>query len=399
MKKKNILIVITHMGLGGAQKALVSVLNEVNFEKYNIEVQVITDGGFNIKYLPLQVKILPTLMSNVKYYGDTADTLKRALKKFDLITLIRRIYYTGLKKINREKNEAYTRYYEWQFIKRYIPSNSQKYDVAIGFLDSTPHYYVMDKVNARKKVCWIHNDYSNLPTCKKDIKYLEQADKVVTISPKCVNEIKKVFPKLKEVHLVYNLNSLEFIKKLSKEIIKDDIFFNETGMKILSIGRITEQKAYHLAVEAAEILKKKNIRFHWYILGDGHLRQDIQKLIDDANLNSQFTILGIRENPYPYILNADIIVQSSIYEGKSIALDEAKMLNKVIVCTDYNSARDQIIDKKTGIIVPISSSGIVEGIEQVCDNSKLKDNILNNLKEEEYDQNAYYLEYEKIFDM
>ena len=397
MKKVKVLFVITSMGLGGAQRALVSLFNSINYEEYEVDLLLYYDGGFNLKFVPENVNILPSVTKNVEYFCDTKEILKRASRNNDFQTCARALAYLLLKKIKAKGNEAVIRFYNWKFLSKYIPEYEKKYDVAISFLDGTTNYYVIDKVAAKKKVCWVHNDYSKIDVCLKDYQYLKKAHTVATISPKCVDEIHKLFPRLDNVELVYNINSPALIKKLSCEIIDDPIYFEEKRLKILSVGRITEQKAFHLAVEAADLLNKKNINFHWYILGDGELHDRIQQLINEKKLNGKFTILGLRENPYPYIAKADIIVQSSIYEGKSIVLDEAKILNKIIVCTNYNSAIDQITDEETGLLVPISGQGIADGIDRIIHNQELSNHILQELSTTSFSIDEYYKKYKQIF--
>lgn len=397
MGKKKLLFVITHMGLGGAEKALVSLFHALDYQKYDVDLLMYSGGGINLQYVPSQVNILPAITENISYFADSMDVIKIAARKRDFLTIIRILYYYSKKKIICHNNEAEIRYYNWRFIRKYIKNNDKKYDTAVAFLDGTPHYYVIEKVTAQKKICWVHNDYSKMDVCLKDEEYLNKADVVATISPKCVDEIKKKFPSIKNVELVYNLNSPSLIKSLSNEIINDRAYFEEKRVKLLSVGRICEQKAYHLAVKAAVLLKKKGIDFHWYILGEGELRNAIQEQINDSKLEDCFTILGVRDNPYPYMKEADYIIQTSLYEGKSIALDEAKILQKLIVCTNYNSAKDQIEDGHTGVLVAISAEGICEGIVNLMNNQELSNRILADLRKEDYSIKEYLCKYEKVF--
>ncbi|WP_040373636.1 glycosyltransferase, partial [Peribacillus psychrosaccharolyticus] len=97
-----------------------------------------------------------------------------------------------------------------------------------------------------------------------------------------------------------------------------------------------------------------------------------------------FKLLGLKSNPYPYINQADIYAQTSKFEGKSIAIDEAKILNKPIIVTAFSTARDQIKDGVDGQIVTMNSDAIVEGIERFIRDKNYKNNLVNNLFKEDY---------------
>lgn len=382
------------MGLGGAEKALVSLLNSIDYSKYDIDLQLYNGKGFNLQFIPSNVNVLNPISENNEYYKRFKPLIKDQLSKGRIDVVLRRLLF-GMASVFA-KNDVEAKYYQWRFVRKYIQNNPKKYDIAIGYLDGTPHYYVIDKVSADKKICWIHNDYSKMPTCKKDYNYLKKADKVVTISPKCVEEVKHYFPKLREVDLAYNINSPTLINQLANMFYPEE-YQDCNSFKILSIGRLCEQKAYHFAVKAAKILKEKGHDFQWFIIGDGELKEELLHLIKSENVNDCIHLLGLKENPYPYIKNCDLVVQCSIYEGKSIALDEAKILHRPIVCTDYNSARDQVIDQVEGLIVPISENGVAEGIEQLMSDSSIVLAIKENLSKEDYLQNEYLDKYESIF--
>src|SRR5690606_12427392 len=95
-------------------------------------------------------------------------------------------------------------------------------------------------------------------------------------------------------------------------------------------------------------------------------------------------LLGIKNNPYKYIKNADLIVQSSRYEGKSLVLDEAKILLKPIIATKYDSVTDQIEDRETGILVDINPEGIAKGVEEILGNIELRNILIKNLSHKDF---------------
>ena len=118
----------------------------------------------------------------------------------------------------------------------------------------------------------------------------------------------------------------------------------------------------------------------WHVYGEGIQRNTLEKMIEENKLKGIFLLEGMKVNPYPYMAKADIIVQPSRYEGKSIVLDEAKVLGKAIVVTNYPSVEDQITDGETGLIVECVPEKIADGIKSLVNNKNVKNRLEMNNK-------------------
>ena len=118
------------------------------------------------------------------------------------------------------------------------------------------------------------------------------------------------------------------------------------------------------------------------MLGKGPLENDIKKYIQKHNLDDHFILLGVKSNPYPYIKNADIYVQTSKYEGFGLAIAEAKILNVPVVTTRFDAVNNQMINEKNGLVVEMKADTVCNGITRLIENQDLKENILNYLKHE-----------------
>ena len=160
--------------------------------------------------------------------------------------------------------------------------------------------------------------------------------------------------------------------------------YNRDDIKILSIGRLNHQKGFDIAIESAKYLYERGYRFKWYIIGDGILENNLKNLIEKNNMQDNVFLIGTRENPYPYIKNCDIFAQTSRFEGKSISLDEAKILSKPILVTNYSTAKDQIINNKEGIIVDMSEKAIAEGLEILINDIEKRIELSEYLSRFEY---------------
>jgi len=127
-------------------------------------------------------------------------------------------------------------------------------------------------------------------------------------------------------------------------------------------------------------LKERGVDFHWYIIGEGSERMNLEQMIIEKKLGQHFSLLGLKENPYPYIRGARVFVQPSRYEGKSIAVDEAKILAKPIVLTNFTTAKDQIEDHVNGLIVEMTPEEIAAGIERYLKDAVFTEKIIANLQ-------------------
>lgn len=253
-------------------------------------------------------------------------------------------------------------------------------------------YYIRDKVSADKKIVIVHGDYRSSHYPKKcDYKYFADMDRICSVSEHCVDILKEEFPEFADkVRLLPNINSFHLIRKRAKEFYPCE--YENNKMIILSVGRLSREKGFDMAVEAAAILKQKGYLFKWFVIGEGKLENELNHKISQCNVSDCFELLGARENPYPYMLNCDIFVQPSRYEGKSVVLDEVKILAKPIVVTDYPTVGDQI-DENEGIVTEITPQGVALGIEKMFDEN-LREKYSKCLRGKEYgnqnDINLYY---------
>lgn len=392
--KKNILIHIGGLGAGGAEKSLVSFLNTLPAEQYNVDLMTLNKGGLFRNLVPEYVNIIePPFPYNCL---GTSPTDWRFYSRHNPVYFFKKIY--SLYKLKKQTNLPVGQVL-WPIWKNCIKQNQKKYDIAMSYIEGLPNYYVMDKVDAKKKILWIHNEYTKLGYDKEfDKEYFKKADAVVTISELCKNDLVDNFPDLKDkFHILENITNPTLIKKMAEEDIKDPAFENKKEvLKLLSIGRLYPQKNYPLAIDAAKIIKDKGIDFKWYIIGDGVLRGEIEKQINALSLQENIALLGLRSNPYPYIKQCDIIVQSSLFEGKSIAIDEAKILCKPIVATNYPTVYDVISDNKNGLIADMTPEALAEKIISLYNDKDLREHLSKNLKEEAIDNTSEIKNYIKL---
>nr|WP_276562915.1 glycosyltransferase [Paenibacillus anseongense] len=369
---------MNNLNCGGAEKALISLLDTIDYTMYDVDLLLMKHEGLFLNKIPSSVNLLeePT---EYKYFDMSVKlALVDCIKKGRLDIAISRLLAGII--IRTEKNRVRCEQRVWKYISKSLKHINKNYDIAVGYLEKTPIYFCVDKVNALKKIGFIHNDYDKLGMDPLlDRPYFEKLKNVVTVSEECGNVLKNRFPMYDEkVKVMHNIVSPSTINKMSLE----QRVLSEDEIKIVSVGRLNHQKGFELAIETCKELVQTGYSIKWYIIGEGEDREKLEKMISLNSLQETFILMGIKENPYPYIREADIYVQPSRFEGKSIAIDEAKILRKPIVLTNFSTAKDQITNNENGLIVDMNSKALYEGIASLIDNSALREQFSLRLSKE-----------------
>lgn len=379
---KKILIAIYNLSAGGGQKSLVSLLNTIPKDKYSIDLLLMDKKGLFLSQVPEFINIIE---------GEKKlKAMHHPISDFKFFTPFNRLWWKILQ--SRLKAKIFYKYLHreqshWKTWKAYVNSLPEEYDCAIGYVEGVMNYFVMDKVKAKRKILWIHNVYTSLHyNISFDFDYFNQADYVVTMSESGLQSLQECFPSIKSKFIVLeNISNGNLIKKLAKEPIKEEEFKEFNGLKLLSIGRLMDQKNYPLAIATAAELRKRNIKFLWYVIGEGFDRPILEALVQKESLENCFKMIGLRSNPYQYMQIADIIVMTSKFEGRSIALDEAKILNKLIVTTNYTSATDVVTNEETGLICEMAPQAVADAICKLNSNKSLTTHIISQLQVKNWD--------------
>lgn len=368
-----ILFFIESLHCGGAERSLLSLLTNLDPYTYDITLLMSKAGGEFEKFIPEYV--------DVKYVEYN-------------VSLIDRIKY----KLNKVFN--FSNFHQaqilWKVIGEGIPTfnnDVKQYDVAIAWGQGFATYFTANKINAIRKFAWVNIDF-------KLAGYVEGVDKpiydkfdgVVGVS-EFVQQSMQRFLQKDKVHFIKNIIDIDDVIEKSKSVQTHE--FDSSKFNIVSVGRLAKQKAFNLAIESAQHLINSGYNFHWYILGEGEERESLELLIKKLNLTAHVTLLGFIENPYPYIKNADVYCQTSLFEGLGRVLIEASHLNKVTISTDFPSAYSLIEPEVTGCIVPMKSELIAEKIILMIDNKDYFKKLETNLMKKDLNTKAETL---KSFD-
>ena len=367
---KKILFITNSLGLGGSEKAMAEMVNRMDLEKYDITILALISSDNYVSF-DSRIKIVNGWSSLERFTIPAKKYLASFYKYGRVSDLIRKITFAIKCKLNY-KNEHISKFF-WSCFSKSIDKIDTFYDVVIGYGQGNPTYFLKDKVNTDRKIAWLNTD---LQKAHYDIKYVRQfynaADFIVTDSENGRNNIRRIYPDMYDKTKVF-LNILDVEGILAKSKEDEEVLSKENNIKILSIGRLVEAKAFHLAVEAANILYKKGIDFKWYIIGRGALWDSLEKQINDYGLKDRVILLGLQTNPYKYIRNCDIYVQTSIYEGSCITVNEAMIFNKPIVSTNFPAIYEKIIHGENGLISEMNGESIAENIQKLIEEEDLRE--------------------------
>ena len=369
MKQKMLIIGIT-MAAAGSEKSFLSFARHaIDYDQYEVDLLLAKKTGDFLSQIPKNIRVLE-MGKEGEIFLITRDNAARIIAQRYLLknplrafSLLPHIIKRKTAKTAAEKDFASNRM--WCELLKKMPAWDTEYDVALAYWGDHTMFYMCDKVKAKKKIAWLHFDYASPP--REDALYLHyfsKCDKVVTVSKKIEASLKQALPEIADkVMTMENIIDAEDILQRASEPC--DLADDFQGIRLLTVGRICHQKGYDMAIPAiARLVSGKN-DIKWYIIGDGEAidKENLHARIRQYGLQDRVSFLGIRQNPYPYMKACDIYLQPSRHEGKPIAVEEAKILQKPIVVTDYSSAKEQMAGYPIYEIVEISEDGIYGGLQ------------------------------------
>lgn len=395
--KKKIIIVSHAMFLGGVEKSLLGLLEAFDYTHYDVDLFLLRHEGELLEYIPKEVNLLP----EVKQYTVLARPMVDTLKEGHILLTLGRLY--GRIKANRfMKFHNYLddsdipADYSHKYTFRLMPfiNKDTNYDLAISFL--TPHYIVSHKVNAKKKIAWIHTDYNNIPLdIKSQLSMWKSYDYIASISHAVTINFLKRFSQLEDKIIeISNILPTKLIEKQANEFDVSDEMIDDGSIKLLSIGRYCEAKNFYNVPFICKKLRKFGIKVKWYIIGFGPDKEIIINNIKKCEMEEFVVLLGKKSNPYPYIKACDVYIQPSKYEGKCVSVIEAQLLKKPVIITNYPTSSSQLKDGYDGMIVPLENDKCASKLQKIITDTQLLDMMKKNCSNEDYSK---YSEVQKLY--
>ena len=383
MKRKKMLFVCYGLGIGGIETCLVNLLNALPESRFQIDVLLMNPEYESKERIRTSVRYLDAF----RYVMNTTDTMKQIKEHGGILKCPGKfLSYCCFRMAVKLQLNA------WKTFKK-LPDH---YDIAVAYSqnDYSP-YYVIDKVEADRKVMWYHNGAYEKTGKKyeRDKQYYEKFDFIVAVSSDCkrVLQTKFEFPEGKLV-VLRNICDVSAVREKADMFIPES--FDDNNLHLVTVGRMTKEKGPDIAVEVCKKLCDRGMPVKWHWVGDGNQREAIEQKVQEYGLQKRFIFEGNQVNPYPYIKSADVYVQPSYYEAYSTTVTEAKVLRKPIVVTDVGGMRDQLIDGKIAKIVPVSGEQIESAILFLLKEAKMHNGLQNEPYMPGYIENnldSYYL--------
>lgn len=387
MEMKKVLFVINTLGCAGAETALIELLKSLDEKEYELSLYVLMGQGEMIDKIPENVKLL-----NDHYCKDSVLSKqgKQAMMKtvwssfwengnvFGKFAYIVRTF-SAMRRTGKFQPDKIL----WRVISDGSPRFEETYDLAVAYLEGGSTYYVADHVKAKKKAAFIHIDYESSGYTKgMDRNCFDKIDRIFTVSDEVKKHFLNVYPKYQDKVKVFHniINQDEIRRKAEEETGFEDHF---DGVRLLTVGRLTYQKAYDIAIDAMKLIKDRGYKVRWYILGEGSERPALEKKVKELGLEKEFLMPGAASDPFPYYKQADIYVHATRFEGKSIAIQEAQTLGCAIIASDCNGNREQIVQGKDGLLCQLDPESIAEAVISLVEDRDKRIRLENAAKEKD----------------
>jgi glycosyltransferase involved in cell wall biosynthesis len=375
------------MEIGGAERSLLGLLEAIDLNKIDVDLFIYRHTGEFMPLIPKGINVLP----EIDWYTTIERPIKEILYEGYFNVVFARLGARIAARRYIRKNGLNERSSILQYVSNWttplMPSLAKygEYDLAISFV--TPHNIVRDKVNAKKKVAWIHSDYSSIDiNSNLEFPVWNSFDHIISISECAKSNFISIFPQLSgKVIVIENILSPKFVRLQSKNKEVTSEMPNEAGViKLLSIGRFTTQKNFENIPSVCRAIVEGGVNIKWYLIGYGGDEAIIKDSIANLGMEDRVMVLGKKINPYPYIRACDFYIQPSRYEGKAVTVREAQMLFKPVIITNFPTSNSQLANNIDGVIVPMDNEGMVKGIIDFIHNRELQLKIIKYLQEHDY---------------
>lgn len=361
---KKIMFMIESMVVGGAEKALINIVNNLDKTKYDVTVlsmfKYSVYDGYDYKFNEMFNKGV-----KVKYLIDNNNKIKYKLFSY---------LYNKI-----PKNLTYK-----YFIK-------EKYDLEVAFYEGFPTVFLSNSINKQsKKIAWLHTDSKNAfgHLDKNEIneikKIYSKYDSIVGVSNSVTDSFKNIIGNEEKLITKYNIVETKNIIEKSKEDVNNSLVNKK--FKMITIGRVIPVKGYDRLLKCVKRLKNEGFDFELWVVGDGSEKCELQKYIKDNNLQNIVKLLGFQSNPYKYLRHCDLFVCSSIAEGFSTVATEALVLGKPIVTTNCSGMKELFGENECGIITENNIESLYEGLRAVLDD----EDLFNHFKEEAIKRSKFF---------
>lgn len=377
---KKILIAYDTMMTGGTTTALLSLLNELDYDRVSVDLILFMNEGPFLKDIPHQVNLLnQAYIEKNKKLSVSKEKIIRTVFNGNAV----RAVFSYIKHKNTPKGNLRNILMHYGIKSQVDMSRkiSQEYDAAIGFIEGWSDQYILsNKVEAKSKIVWIHPDYkASYLIPEIDRRLFKKATNIVVVARSCETNIRNIFPEYADkVRTIENINSVSYIQKRATE---NTPTVKLAGINFCTVARCDmDVKGLDRILTALKKIKDGGQNdFLWHYIGDGRDYEQLKKMIEELGLQQNVICYGQMNNPLVILKQMDCFILASRYEGKPVSVTEAMALNVPCIVTEYASAREQVADKRNGIVTENSDDGVYNAIEIIMKKTRFLDEYRSNI--------------------
>ena len=355
--RKKIVFVTKALWIGGIETALINLLNDFDYDKYDVTLLVLKAELDMLDQIQPKCRVLiadreETVTFQERYrYG----RLFHLTEKSDAPSRLHKMMMWTVPIIRWAENRLYIRY-----IKKKM--KNERFDTAVIYSDVAGETAIR-AIKADKYLMFYH--HGAMRHVYHDKIAYKKCEKIIAVSEHQAEALRKFNPRYSsKVTAIPNLIDVAGIREKSLALTREQ--FDTTKFNIVSVGRVSHEKGMDLAVKAcAELVTEGNDNIRWWIVGDGPAMQEVKKMIKELHMEEYVITVGMQKNPYPYIRQADLYVQPSRFEAFGLTILEAMILGKAVLATDTMGAHEIINDGKNGQICDVTGQEMARQIKEL----------------------------------
>jgi len=360
MKKIDIVFVIPELNMGGSERVIVNIINNLNREEFSISLILFRDDG----------ALVDELKSDIKIYNLNINSVKKGL-----FSLIQKLY---------------------QLKPDIIFGGIGHLNISLAiFMPILRYFLPQTKFIARQSnILTFNNKHEKFPTLHDWLyrRVYKNYNMVICQSNYMQKDLVKNygFPIDKTV-VIYNPIDVDRVQQLYS--ISMDYPFSSNSINLINVGQFRYQKRHDLLLKTFANLDN---RYTLTLIGDGEKRDEIKRLANELNITDRVALLGHQKNPYAYIKQADIFILTSEFEGFANVVLEANLCGLPVLAFETTGVDREIIeDGFNGILTPFADTEKLADTIQNIDLEKFDRDGIKKMTIEKYSIDSIINIYEK----
>lgn len=388
--KKKIIFVTKALWIGGIETALVNLLKQFDYDKYDVTLLVLKAELDMLDQIHPKCRTLIADREKTVTFSERYrySRLFHLTEKPERPSGFHKMMMWTVPAIRWIENRLYIRY-----IRKLM--RKEEFDTAVIYSDVAGETAVR-AIKAKKYLMFYH--HGAMRHVYHDKIAYRKCDKIIAVSENLAEALRKFNPKCSnKITAIHNLTDIEGIRKKGQGSVPDH--FDSRKFNIVSVGRVSHEKGMDLAARVcASLIADGYDNVRWWIVGDGPDMKEVRTEIEKLHMEAYVITVGMKTNPYPYIQYADLYVQPSRFEGYPMTILEALILGKVVVSTNNPGAAEIISDGENGILCRSDEEQLARNIEMLIRKPQEVDNLEKAVQKIDFNkQNQNYIfQFEKM---